>query len=122
MEAAGFDLSVQQRWLLTSASAEDREAQARCSVVIDGDLAPESLHAALTALVARHEILRTRFEVPIGLSIPVQVIDDAADVDWDGSVDAQLHASLTQVDGAAVLTLSASAAIADAATLTALAT
>lgn len=43
---------------------------------LSGPLDKERLVNSLSAMVARHEILRTRFEVPAGMRLPYQVIDD----------------------------------------------
>ncbi|HYG63279.1 MAG TPA: condensation domain-containing protein, partial [Thermoanaerobaculia bacterium] len=70
----GFRPSPQQlrAWRL------QKERPAPCSVLcalrIEGNLDPHALRRALAATVARHEILRTAFRLPAGLSMPLQVI------------------------------------------------
>ena len=73
----GFRLSPQQKhlWLLQQ---EDpgRPYCTQCAVLIEGNLDPKILAAALRNVFARHEILRTTFVCLPGMSIPVQVISD----------------------------------------------
>ena len=84
----GYRLSPQQRrlWLLRQF---DRAAQ--CAVRIDGELNVESLRQAISQVVSQQEILRTTFKLLPGMTIPVQVISDAADVAFveitDGQID-----------------------------------
>ncbi|HKH48757.1 MAG TPA: amino acid adenylation domain-containing protein [Thermoanaerobaculia bacterium] len=73
----GFRLSPQQEHLWTVLSAEDvARCAARCEVRIEGALDPEALAQAVRGLVARHEILRTRFQCLPGVTVPLQVIGD----------------------------------------------
>ncbi|HSF40227.1 MAG TPA: amino acid adenylation domain-containing protein, partial [Thermoanaerobaculia bacterium] len=82
----GFLLSPQQlrAWRL------QKDGAALCSVLcalrMEGDLDRRALRRALAATVARHEILRTAFRHPAGLSMPLQVILEPGPV------------SLTEVD------------------------
>jgi amino acid adenylation domain-containing protein len=55
---------------------------AQCIVVLNGELKPEQLRAALQRVVARHEILRTRFQSHAGLKLPLQVINDSGEIIW----------------------------------------
>lgn len=78
-EPAGYRLSPTQRriWLRggDSATAGGRvHAQAR----LEGELAPAALAAALGRVVARHEALRTVFATIPGLTLPLQVVREAA--------------------------------------------
>ena len=72
----GYRLSPQQRrlWLLRDTSAP---MQLTCSIMIDGSVDAALLNTALDRLVARHEILRTRFERLPGMEVPVQVIAES---------------------------------------------
>ncbi len=75
----GFQLSPQQKrlWSLgTQAPAAPFRAQ--CAVSIAGRLDPERLQRALREVVARHEILRTRFHCLPGMTLPLQVIEPQA--------------------------------------------
>ena len=77
----GFRLSAQQEhlWRLQQAAPGERfDAVARISIV--GDLDPGVLRRALDKLVERHEILRTAFQSVPGVTIPLQVIADAAEL------------------------------------------
>ncbi len=118
MESAGIDVSVQQRLLLEGADGRPA-AVSRCTLTVHGPLDLDAFRAALTEQVATHEILRTRFEVPAGLSVPVQVIADDSVIAWDDDVaDAPVRVRVTPGDGGTVITLTTPAAVADAATLT----
>ncbi|HEX8178801.1 MAG TPA: amino acid adenylation domain-containing protein [Pyrinomonadaceae bacterium] len=79
---AGFRLSPQQErlWLLQQAGTS-APYRAQCAVLVTGALQADALKAALAAIVARHEILRTSFQRLPGMSIPVQVIADEAALD-----------------------------------------
>lgn len=70
----GFRLSPQQRhlWQLQEGGAY----QSICVVRIEGKLRTKTLKEALQALVARHEILRTTFQLLPSMKIPVQVVAD----------------------------------------------
>ncbi|HKV08641.1 MAG TPA: amino acid adenylation domain-containing protein, partial [Thermoanaerobaculia bacterium] len=71
----GFRLSPQQRRLWTLAKeAEGSPYRAEAVVRITGPLDRARLETALGEVVARHEILRTVFPVPPGMSQPAQVI------------------------------------------------
>ncbi|MQY02119.1 non-ribosomal peptide synthetase [Actinomadura macrotermitis] len=77
----GFPLSPQQRHAWRSHEATGRPVPAlTCAVDIDGDLDREALRGAVSALVRRHEILRTAFRPVPGLAVPVQVVNATADV------------------------------------------
>ena len=69
----GFRLSPQQQrlWRLRDGCAA---GTAQCVLNLAGDLSVPALEQALSAVVARHEILRTRFERLPGMEMPIQVI------------------------------------------------
>jgi len=69
----GFRLSPQQQrlWRLRE---KGTAGTAQCIVALAGDLRAAALEQALSAVVARHEILRTRFERLPGMDVPIQVI------------------------------------------------
>ncbi len=73
----GFRLSPQQKhlWLLQQEDSGQPYCT-QCAVLIEGNLDPKILAAALRNVFARHEILRTTFVCLPGMSIPVQVISD----------------------------------------------
>jgi len=55
---------------------------AQIVIGVNGDVEPEMLRAAATAVVERHEILRTSFPRQPGLRTPVQVIHEEASLGW----------------------------------------
>src|SRR5690349_5013291 len=86
---SGFRISPQQRrvWRLQ----EDGPAACAilCALRIEGDLDRRALRRALAATVERHEILRTAFRRPAGLTVPLQVILEPGpvslpEVDFEG--------------------------------------
>ncbi len=87
----GFDLSLQQRrlWLAAGGPA------LTVSAVVRVDATPEATRAALTRCIERFEILRTTFDRPVGMRLPVQVIADALAPRWT-TVDADAFASAAQ--------------------------
>jgi amino acid adenylation domain-containing protein/non-ribosomal peptide synthase protein (TIGR01720 family) len=77
----GFRLSPQQArvWSLRQA-APGLPLHAWCSVRLRGGLDRGALEAALGAVAARHEILRTTFRTLPDVGLPVQVVEDEARV------------------------------------------
>ncbi|HEY6802396.1 MAG TPA: amino acid adenylation domain-containing protein, partial [Pyrinomonadaceae bacterium] len=71
----GYRLSPQQKrlWL------QRQESALTCIVSLAGPLDKELLERAIERLIARHEILRTKFERLPGMELPVQVIDSSSD-------------------------------------------
>ncbi|HSF40966.1 MAG TPA: amino acid adenylation domain-containing protein [Thermoanaerobaculia bacterium] len=83
MESAptqGFRLSPQQQHLWRVRHQEIAGLATRCAVEITGPLDRERLSLALEQAVGRHEILRTTFPLLPGMSLPVQVVGEAAEV------------------------------------------
>jgi len=84
----GFRLSYQQRrlWLHAhGAGNSGRRAavlNAQCGLHIEGNLDRSRLRQALQKIVDRHEILRTTFHIPAGLSLPVQVVSPRGNAEW----------------------------------------
>ncbi len=83
----GFRLSPRQRrlWLdMRTGNNGDRPAafHAQCVLRLEGDLDAARLRRALQEIVDRHDILRTTFCRPAGLSLPVQVIAPRGRADW----------------------------------------
>lgn len=79
----GFRLSVQQKrlWRLQQDSpASPYRVQATISIA--GPLQPDTLRQALAGIVARYEILRTLFQTPVGMSLPVQVVRPELPAAW----------------------------------------
>ncbi|HEX5708649.1 MAG TPA: amino acid adenylation domain-containing protein [Pyrinomonadaceae bacterium] len=75
----GIRLSPQQKhlWALTTSDGPLPYA-ARSAIRLDGRLDKAALGRAVKCVVGRHEILRTVFRLFPGMSVPVQVITDAA--------------------------------------------
>lgn len=71
----GFRLSPHQRrlWRLLADGVEDR---ARCAFLLEGRLDRGLLEAAVEAVFARHEILRTSFHRLPGMKVPIQRIEE----------------------------------------------
>ena len=65
---AGFQLSPQQErlWLLQERDAGTSAYRAQCVVRFDGNVAQRLLEAAVSSVIERHEILRTRFQSTAG--------------------------------------------------------
>ncbi len=71
-----FRLSPQQRRVGSLALDGGGPYRAVALVRIAGPLDAEALEAALEAVAARHEILRTTFPVPAGMSLPGQAVHE----------------------------------------------
>src|ERR1700749_1875083 len=85
--AEGFGLSPQQRRLWSLMSRGGGAAyRVQCAVLVEGPLGAADLRAALEAVAARHEILRTSFHLLPGLNVPVQVINEGG-VEWGLEVE-----------------------------------
>lgn len=80
----GYALSPQQRqfWF----HQDNNCGIAQLVVSMSGSVDREYLDAALNTVVAKHEVLRTRFEKLPGLDVPLQVIGDV-DIFWEKDVD-----------------------------------
>jgi amino acid adenylation domain-containing protein len=80
-EIQGYPLSRQQQRLWEQHAAGARHLA--CLVAdLHGDLDRRALKDALCQVMARHEILRTRFEQVPGLKLPLQVIDPPRQPRW----------------------------------------
>ena len=77
----GYRLSPQQQhlWLLQQGGAA---YLSQCAVRLAGKLNRELLREALYRVVNRHEILRTTFQRPPGIKLPVQAIGEGSQVLW----------------------------------------
>jgi len=75
---SGFQLSPQQQrlWL------RQRWASARCALLLTGDLQPAILKAAVAQVIQRHEILRTTFPRLPGMKVPIMVVAEDLQPDW----------------------------------------
>lgn len=79
---SGFQLAPQQRrlWNLQQNSSA---FCSQCSILIDGNLQPETLQNAIQEIVNHHDILRTKFYCPPGLKSPVMVVADQGSFNWE---------------------------------------
>jgi len=78
---SGHRLSPQQTrlWLLMQESCVYR---AQCAILLDGRIDTERLQEAVRSVMQRHDILRTSFERPPGLKVPLQVVADDGKPCW----------------------------------------
>ncbi|HVF89345.1 MAG TPA: amino acid adenylation domain-containing protein [Blastocatellia bacterium] len=73
--AVGYRLSPQQKRLWKLRELDMRAPyRSQIAVLIEGPVDEERLTAALRAVVNRHEVLRTSYPCPFGVTIPVQTI------------------------------------------------
>ncbi|HKU72447.1 MAG TPA: amino acid adenylation domain-containing protein [Pyrinomonadaceae bacterium] len=81
IQLTGFRLSAQQRrlWTLLQKSSA---YSAQCRVLIEGSLDVSVLRGTLHRVVNRHEILRTTFQRPPGIKMPIQVIVEQSAPAW----------------------------------------
>jgi len=82
-EIEGFLLSPQQRRLWYLGTAGAGPLRMLCRVSIRGSLDQDLLKSSLSALVERHEILRTRYQFVPGFTDPLQVIGDSSHFSWE---------------------------------------
>lgn len=71
-----YRLSPQQKhlWLQKSGDENRSPYRVQCEVLIEGNIDDKRLKKALETIVGRHEILRTVFQTPSGVTIPVQSV------------------------------------------------
>jgi amino acid adenylation domain-containing protein len=79
-----FWLSPQQKfqWRVQQ-EVLGRTVRSVCLASLDGTVDVTRLRSALTAIVSRHEILRTVFHRQAGMKMPFQVVLDAAGIAWE---------------------------------------
>ncbi|HVR99855.1 MAG TPA: condensation domain-containing protein, partial [Thermoanaerobaculia bacterium] len=70
----GFRPSPQQLRAWRLQQDAETSCSTLCALRIEGNLDRQALRRALAATVARHEILRTAFRLPAGLTMPLQVV------------------------------------------------
>ena len=70
----GHRLSPQQRRLWSHVKGDPQPYRSIAVVALEGKVDQDVLAAALSDVVARHEILRTSFECPDAIAFPLQVI------------------------------------------------
>src|ERR1041385_8508993 len=78
--SAGYELSAQQKLFFV----QGRQATVvGLALLLEGEADASKVRSALTLLVQRHEILRTRFQRSAGMKFPFQVVADEASFAWD---------------------------------------
>src|SRR5690242_868725 len=77
----GYRLSAQQSRLWMS-QCKGQPQFVQCAICVDGPIRTEILRQALQRVVARHDALRTTFQRPHGLQMPVQVISQQNTLLW----------------------------------------
>jgi amino acid adenylation domain-containing protein len=77
-----YRISPQQAHLFMRQRNQREPLLAQCVIRLDGPLDLNVLQKALTQVVTRHAILRTRFVRPEAIKLPLQVISDDARFDW----------------------------------------
>ena len=77
---AGYELSPQQKWVFRQGG--DNQS-AGLAILLEGPQAAGELRKVFEALVARHEILRTRFQRRTGMRFPFQVVGERAELSWE---------------------------------------
>jgi amino acid adenylation domain-containing protein/non-ribosomal peptide synthase protein (TIGR01720 family) len=88
LNGESYHLSYQQRRLWQSTRSTARTEQtasvpsSQCVLRIEGELDAARLRKALQQVVDRHDILRTTFHVPAGLSLPAQVVAPHGSAEW----------------------------------------
>ncbi|MBD2523671.1 non-ribosomal peptide synthetase [Nostoc sp. FACHB-133] len=78
----GFRLSPQQK-RLWSLQQYNSAYFAQCALLLEGNLKPEVLKAALEQVIIRHGILRTTFHCLSGMKIPVMDVKNSSILSWD---------------------------------------
>ena len=79
-EIEGYALSPQQKqlWL----QGQGTIARAVAVIELGGKVDPAMIKRAVALLVAGHQILRTRFPVPKGFNVPLQVVEEDNGFTW----------------------------------------
>ncbi|PSB00559.1 condensation domain-containing protein, partial [Merismopedia glauca] len=90
----GYDLSPQQKhlWQLQQSSSTIQPYRVQCAVEIKGNLDSILLKKTVEKVVAKHEILRTSFQLVPGLTFPLQVIGESK-IRW---IDRDINLNLEQ--------------------------
>lgn len=74
-------MSPQQKRLWMLQQSDGQIYESCCRLLLRGPLDRQRLQRSLSAIVTRHEILRTTFRRLPGMTIPAQVVEDSFDVD-----------------------------------------
>ncbi|VVE15887.1 Tyrocidine synthase 3 [Pandoraea capi] len=69
-------------WFLWHLQPESSAYHVAGGIGLRGALNEQAVRHAFARIVARHEVLRTTFEIPVGETEAVQVVHDAPEFDW----------------------------------------
>jgi amino acid adenylation domain-containing protein len=78
----GYRISPQQSQVFLRQRGFLRPLLAQCVIRLDGVVDLSTLRDAISTVVSRHDILRTRFVRPTAIKLPLQVISDESRFDW----------------------------------------
>lgn len=78
----GYELSIQQKKYIRQKSGKDSGFN-RCLLAIEGVLDVDILRESLTRIVRNHEIWRTEFQKISGMIMPLQVISEDGEIDFE---------------------------------------
>src|SRR5947209_233129 len=84
-EAAQYELSRQQRLCIAESRLGER---VELTVPLPGTADESAVRAAVAAVVAEHEALRTTIGTPSGLRVPVQTVHPDLQPAWIETADA----------------------------------
>ena len=79
----GFRLSPQQKHLWLLQESGSLPFRSHYAALIEGGVDAEALRAGLELAVSRNEILRTTFRCLSGLTLPLQIVEEAASPSWE---------------------------------------
>ena len=99
-----YRLSPQQKhlWLQQLNNGNNTPFRALCAVSIEGKIDAGRLRKTLEVVIRRHEILRTIFQIPSGMTIPVQSVCESLELsffekDLSALQDREQHAAIEDV-------------------------
>ncbi|MDX1952415.1 MAG: amino acid adenylation domain-containing protein [Verrucomicrobiota bacterium] len=91
----GYNLSSQQKRAWHLAQQGQNTYLSSCTLRFEEEFNETRFRKALQRIVARHEILRTSFQILAGMEAPVQVIADSCDLELPGAGEQRFdHAPL----------------------------
>jgi amino acid adenylation domain-containing protein len=78
----GYRISPQQSQVFLRQRDLPGPLLAQCVIRLDGIVDLPTLQEAISKVISRHDILRTRFVRPAAIKLPLQVISDETHLDW----------------------------------------
>ena len=78
----GYRISPQQSQVFLRQRGFLRPLLAQCVIRLDGFVDLSTLRDAISTVISRHGVLRTRFVRPTASKLPLQVISDESRFDW----------------------------------------